>query len=198
MIVIGITGQSGAGKSIASDVFRNRGITIIDADRIAREVVLPGTETYLKIKEEFGEKYFNEDDTLNRKKLGNLVFSDSNKLAKLNSIIHPAICSIIEEVISEERQKGVSKAIVVDAPLLKQVGLDKLCDIVIVITSDIENRIKRITSRDDITYESAKNRMLKQENESYYIKNATKIFNNDGTIEDLFKKINKYADELGL
>lgn len=198
MIVIGITGQSGAGKSIASDVFRDRGIRIIDADKTAREVVLPGTETYTKIKKEFGEQYFNTDGTLNRKKLGELVFSDSNKLSKLNSITHPAIYSIIEKAILEENAKGNSKAIVIDAPLLKQIELDKLCDIIIVVTSDIENRIKRIMNRDDITYENTRNRMLIQEAESYYIENATKIFNNDGTIEDLYKEINKYVDELGL
>lgn len=198
MIVIGITGQSGSGKSIAAQVFKDRGIRVVDADKIAREITLPGTKAYKNIKSVFGDEYFNEDGTLNRKKLGNTVFSDNAKLLLLNSITHPEICSIIEKIICEESLKIDAKALVIDAPLLKQVGLDKFCDVIIVVTSTIDNRIDRIIKRDGITLEAARNRAMIQEGEDYYISGATMVFKNDTTIENLKSKISKYADELEL
>jgi len=197
MIVLGITGQTGAGKSIVSQTFKNRGVLIIDADKIAREVTLPGSLVSEKIKDAFGSEYF-EDGTLNRKKLGKYVFENKDKLALLNSITHPAICSIIVDVIEKERKRKCYKAVAIDAPLLKQAGLDKFCDKVIVVVSKKENRLQRITSRDLITAEEADLRILRQDEEEYYTKNADKIFNNDGLVEKLISDVNKYADELGL
>ncbi len=198
MIVIGITGQTGSGKSIASNVFKDRGIKVIDADKIARNVALPGTETYYSLKEAFGEDYFLSDGTLDRKKLGKTVFDNNEKLALLNSITLPAICSIIEDEITKELVCKTSKAVVIDAPLLKQAGLDKLCDVVIVITSSKEKRISRIIDRDAISYSSAENRILRQNDEGYYVENATKVFSNDNTADQLISDVNKYAEELGL
>lgn len=126
-MVIGLTGQTGAGKTTVSDYLRENGVTVIDADQVARRVVEQGSACIADIALEFGCEYINMDGTLNRRKMARTVFGDKAKLKKLNSLMFPYI---IEEIRGElarlkEEQGGL---IVLDAPTLFESGADKECD----------------------------------------------------------------------
>lgn len=127
-LVVGLTGQTGAGKTTVSDYLKENGVTIIDADHIAREVVESGSACIADIALEFGCEYINMDGTLNRKKMAKTVFTDKAKLKKLNALIFPYIIDSIRTRTAQLRreQQGI---IVLDAPTLFESGADRECDL---------------------------------------------------------------------
>ena len=150
--VIGITGGTGAGKSVVSNYLKEKGATIIDADILSREITKEGGIALPEIDKAFPGVI--KDGVLDRKALGRIVFSDSGKLYVLNEITHKYIKKLTEEGI--ENADGL---IILDAPLLFEAGEDKLCDKVIFVTADEDVRIKRIMVRDNLSFEDAKNRI---------------------------------------
>lgn len=157
MLVVGITGGSGSGKSYICKALCKLGYTIIDADQIAREIVKPGEEALVQIVAEFGEDVLNTDGTLNRKALADIVFSDKDALALLNRITHTQITTRIRALLCDENAQYI-----IDAPLLYEAGLDKLCFKVIGVTADADVRIARIIARDTITEAMAHKRLNSQ------------------------------------
>lgn len=154
MKTIGLTGGIASGKSTVSKMIIEMGIPVIDGDKISREIVDIGSPILKKIVEEFGENVLNEDGTLNRKELSNIVFKDSYLLEKLNSIIHPAIKKKIFDKIEEYKKLGM-KFCVVDAALLIETGFIKMVDCLILVDTDKETQIKRLMDRDKIDHEAA-------------------------------------------
>ena len=150
--VIGITGGTGAGKSVVSAYLKKRGATIIDADALSREITKEGGIALPEIDKAFPGVI--KDGVLDRKALGRIVFSDSGKLSVLNEITHKYI-----KKLTEERIENSDGLIILDAPLLFEAGEDKLCDKVIFVTADEDVRIKRIMARDNLSFEDAKNRV---------------------------------------
>ena len=151
-LVVGLTGQTGAGKTTVSDYLKENGVTIIDADHIAREVVESGSACIADIALEFGCEYINMDGTLNRKKMAKTVFTDKAKLKKLNALIFPYIIDSIRTRTAQLRreQQGI---IVLDAPTLFESGADRECDYVVSITAPRQLRRERIIRRDRLTEE---------------------------------------------
>ena len=150
--VIGLTGGTGAGKSIISDFLKEKGATIIDADAISREITKEGGIALGEIAEAFPGVI--TDGILDRRALGRIVFSDKEKLSLLNEITHKYIKKLTEDKIDEA--EGL---IVLDAPLLFEAGEEALCDKVIFVTADDDVRIKRIMTRDNLSFEDAKGRI---------------------------------------
>ncbi|MGL4732012.1 MAG: dephospho-CoA kinase [Clostridium sp.] len=146
-IIVGLTGGIGSGKSTISHMIKEKGITVIDADKISREVLNIYPEILLKIKEEFGCEYFNEDGTLNRRKLGQYVFSSEILKKNLENIIIPYIKREIFDTIKKCRE-NMEKIAIVDAPTLIENNLQKHMDYVVVVTVDKKTQIARVMARD--------------------------------------------------
>ena len=156
-MVIGLTGLTGAGKSTAAELLSRRGCHIIDADKVARRVT-DRPDILEKIKTAFGAECINADGTLNRRTLGQIVFNDAEKLQLLNSITHPPITA---DMLAEAKAHD-GETVVLDVPLLKESGLDKVCDLVLRITAPEDVRAGRIIARDGLSPEEARARISSQ------------------------------------
>lgn len=187
-IIIGLTGQTGSGKTTVSNYLKENGYAIIDADKVAREIILPDSDCILKVEKAFGNEVINSDGSLNRKKLGGIVFKNSEKLELLSSIVNPYIIEKIKEKINI--LKPVSSIIFIDAPTLFESGAYKLCDKTISIIADEKIRLERIMNRDDLTLIQAKNRINSQNNDEYYISKSDYTVYNNGDITYINKHIN--------
>ncbi|MBE6862199.1 MAG: dephospho-CoA kinase [Ruminococcus sp.] len=195
LMVVGLTGQTGAGKSTVSKVFSENGFAVINADSVARKVVEKGTKCLAEIQELFGSGVINEDETLNRRALAGIVFSDSGKLEMLNTIIYPYITSEILQQIKDCSAKG-EKLILLDAPTLFESRADDFCELVISVISKAELREKRIISRDNLTPEQARKRMNSQLDEEFFIKNSDYIITNNSTIETVYEISKEVSDRI--
>ena len=195
MKVIGITGSSGSGKTTLSKILNKReDVRVIDADKVVRELSVPGTEYLNAIKETFGQEVFLEDGNLNRKKLAKKIYNDNvarenlNKLT-FNYVVKEIISRIIN--ISEEEIKFA----IVDAPLLFEAKLDRCCDYVIALVADYDLKVKRICKRDNIDEETAKSRLNIQNDDLFYTEKANFVLHNsensdlEAEIEKIFKEI---------
>jgi len=191
-MTVGLTGQTGAGKSTVSKIFSEKGFIVINADSVARIVVEKGMPCLEKLRKCFGEDIINSDGTLNRKKLGNIVFSDRASLEKLNNIMYPAITAEIEKQIQNYSEQG-EKFILLDAPTLFESKADKLCNIIISVIADSDIRLKRIIKRDGITEKQALDRMNSQHDEEFFIKNSDYYIINNDSVEQALSDSSELA-----
>ena len=194
-VVIGLTGSIASGKSTVSLMFDEFSIPVIDVDKIAREVVRPNEPAYRDIVKYFGRDILREDQTLNRKALGEIVFNDQAKLDTLNRFVHPKI----RERMIELRDAYVGmheKAVVLDIPLLFENNLSTLVDKTIVVTVDEETQIKRLMEREEFTRSEALNRIQVQmplkEKEAL----ADHVINNNGDKYDSYLQLQDILREL--
>jgi dephospho-CoA kinase len=161
MFIIGLTGSIASGKTSISSMLEKMGFPIVDADAIARRVVEKGMPALERIKKEFGEEVLNSDGTLDRKALGQMVFSSSKKLELLNSITHPAIIEEINRNINALSDKG-EKMCVLDAPLLIESGINGMADSVLLVYVDDRTQLSRLMNRDNISEELALKKISSQ------------------------------------
>ena len=191
MVIIGLTGGIGSGKSTVSEYLsKNMGLTIIDADQIARDVTRPGQETLLKLREAFGSEIINDDGTLDRRKLAGIAFQSDEKKKLLEKITHSAIR---EEINCRLRTSAAKheNAVVLDVPLLMESGIDGLCDTVWVVTTAKDVRIERISARDGITKEEINARINAQISDRERFARADEIIDNSGDKEALYREIER-------
>lgn len=182
-LVIGLTGSIGTGKSTIANKFKKLNIPVIDADIIAREVVEPNKEAYNEIVKAFGREILQVDETIDRKRLGEIVFSDDKKRKQLNDIIHPAI----RKEMIKQRDEYVAvneRCVVLDIPLLYESKLAHFVEKVIVVSTSRENQLKRILQRDHITEEEALQRINAQIDVAQKAKWADAVIDNNGTIAE--------------
>lgn len=189
MRIIGLTGGIATGKSQVSSILSELGAMVIDADIVAREVVQKGLPAWQQLKDTFGEEYFLSNGELNRRKLGQLVFSHPDELAKLNSITHPAIKAKIEERINDLKVQGYNGIVVVDAALLLEAGWETMVDQVWVVDAPIEKRIERLMNRDNLTRDQALSRINSQMSQQERIAKADKIIYNNSNIDSLKEQV---------
>ncbi len=147
IILVGLTGQTGAGKTVAGQFFADKGFGVINCDLVSRKVVSDGSDCLDRIVEEFSDKILSPDGTLDRQKLAMIVFTNNQKLMKLNEIILPYITEKIFGVVDFLIESGF-KTIVLDAPTLFESGLDKKCDIIVSVIAPEKDRVYRIIKRD--------------------------------------------------
>ena len=179
-MVLGLTGQTGAGKSTVCSLLQSeQGICVVDADKIAREVVTSGTDCLAEIVLHFSITVLNEDGTLNRKKLAKIVFNDRNQLKELNRITFPYILAGMREKVKEGEKQGNS-IVILDAPLLFESKADQLCDKILAVVAQKETRKQRIMERDSLTAEEAEARIKSQHDDSFYIERSNYVIHNDG------------------
>lgn len=186
MIIIGLTGNIGCGKSSLSTIFIQEGIDIVDADIVARQI-FEDKELLNQVFETFGQTIKNEDNTLNRKALANIVFNDDKELVKLNNLTHPAIRKKILKDIESLRIQN-KKIVILDAALLIESDYLNHIDKLLLVTCDEKVQIERIKNRDNCTQEEAvsriKSQMSQLEKEIY----ADYIIDNTGTVDELKEK----------
>lgn len=183
MKIIGLTGGIASGKSTVSCMLRDLGCIIIDADLIAREVVEPGSKTLKKIAKIFGDTIFNNDGTLNRKALGNIVFNDRSKLESLNGLIHPVIKETILQRIEDCRKSNENSIVIVDAAVLIESGMDEIVDEVWLVYVDRDTQLKRLMERDSIECFEAIARIKSQMSVEEKIKKSNRIIDNSRGLE---------------
>jgi len=192
--VIGLTGNIASGKSTVSRYLIEKGYKLIDADLVAREVVEVGSEGLASVVENFGMEILNDDGSLNRKKLGNIVFSDDNKLSRLNNSLHP----LIRNEILKQIDISTNRIIFIDAALLYETGLDKIVDEVWLVVLDDGLQLDRLMKRDNIDKSSALNRIDSQGSNKSKIKKADIIIMNNSDVEDLYDKVDEILNVMRL
>ena len=185
-MIIGLTGGIATGKSQSSKIFKELGCYIIDADKLSRTLTTKDSKCLKEIVETFGTDILNYNGTLNRKKLGQIVFNDKQAKMDLERIIHPHIIKKTNEIIAKKYNKT---NIVVDAPLLFEVGLDRVCDKVIVIYARYHIQITRFMKRDNLSKEEAIKRIALQMPIEDKMRLADITIDNSGTLFDLKKNV---------
>ncbi|KAA0931681.1 dephospho-CoA kinase [Streptomyces apricus] len=186
MLKVGLTGGIGAGKSEVSRLLVEHGAVLIDADRIAREVVAPGTPGLAAVVDAFGEDVLTADGTLDRPKLGGIVFTDADKLAVLNSIVHPLVGARSRAL---EEAAPADSVVVHDVPLLTENGLAKLYDLVIVVDVGPHTQLDRLVRLRGMTEQDARARMAAQATREERRKIADIVIDNDVPLEALRQRV---------
>ena len=194
-IVLGLTGQTGAGKSTLCQYLQQKGCAVIDADQVARNVVEKGSACIADIVLEFGVEYLTVDGNLNRRKLGESVFTDKAKLKKLNDIMFPYIINNIKDKIAEAKE-AADGIILLDAPTLFESGCDKFCDKVISVIASQDVRCHRIIERDGLSEEEAMHRITAQHSDAFYTERSWMVLQNNSDVEALKQQADHMLAEL--
>lgn len=183
-LVLGITGGSGSGKSQVCKLLASMGAQIIDADEIGHKVTSQ-KDVLREIEVAFGSEYIAPDGTLDRKKLGKLVFSSPEALETLNVITHKKIFDEIERIL----KKSYSEIVAIDAAVLKQTRLKNLCDFVVAVVAPQDQRVKRIMHRDFLSEELAVKRINSQPTDAQYAHGVDFVILNNGNVENLNRRV---------
>ncbi|WP_405879085.1 dephospho-CoA kinase [Streptomyces sp. NBC_01136] len=192
MLRVGLTGGIGAGKSEVSRLLVRHGAVLIDADRIAREVVAPGTPGLAAVVDAFGADVLAPDGSLDRPKLGSIVFADPEKLAVLNSIVHPLVGARSRELESAATEDAV---VIHDVPLLAENALGPLYDLVVVVDASPETQLDRLVRLRGMTEADARARMAAQATREKRLQIADVVIDNDVPLEELERRVREvWAD----
>ena len=195
MLLIGLTGGIGSGKSTVAAMLRDQGIRVVDADQIAREVVEPGQPALAELVEVFGQDILNDDGTLNRQELANRAFATEEATNALNTITHPRI----EQ--ETQRQFDLAAAekenfLVYDMPLLVERGLHEEMDMVIVVHADIEERVRRLVEHRGLDEDDVRRRMSHQVDDVTRLASADVLIDNNGSVDHLRKQVDDFLATL--
>jgi dephospho-CoA kinase len=193
MLRVGLTGGIGSGKSTVSALLVSYGAVLIDADRIAREVVEPGTDGLAAVVAEFGEDILAADGTLDRPELGRIVFADESRLKALNAIVHPLVRDRSAEL---EAAAGPDSVVVQDVPLLAENRLAPLYDLVVVVDAAPETQLDRLVRQRGMPEDDARARMAAQATRDERLAVADLVIDNDGLLEALEPQVKKVWEEL--
>ena len=186
-LLVGVTGNIGSGKSTVCRILEELGAARVDADQLAREVVQPGARALEEIQKRFGSSVLREDGSLNRARLGEVVFSDSNALAALEAILHPAIREAATVAIESAIEAG-KEIVVYEAALLLEKGLEEQVDKVLVITAPMETKCKRVRLRDGLPEEAFRSRVSQQMNSAKQVEKADLVIANGESLDTLHSR----------
>ena len=197
MKVIGITGPSGAGKTTLTSILKeNYNTYSIDADEVARKLSSDNkTEYFKEMVKLFGKEVVNTDKSLDRKKIASIIYNNQEKRRKLNKLTFYYVVNNINKQIEKETTNDY-QFIAIDVPLLYEAKMEKICDIVIAVVAEDEEKILRICKRDNISKEIAKKRLEIQNNNEFFVKKADFVIHNDGSIENLEKSLKEIIEKL--
>lgn len=193
-MIIGLTGSIASGKSTVSKMLEELGYPIIDADKVARLVVEPGQETLVKIAALFGESVIRGDGTMDRAKVGELIFNDPASRKSLNDVIHPAIRKEMLRQRAELLEQG-HQSIIMDIPLLFESRLQHFVDKILVVSVTEENQLKRLMERNQLTEKEARARISSQLPMSVKEEGADAVIYNNGSFDDTKWQLNRILDQ---
>ena len=192
--LIGLTGPTGAGKSSVSKIFAECGFAVVNADEVAHKA-LCDTECIENLMSAFGKDILTSDHSVNRKALAKVAFSSKENTQTLNSITHPVIIRLSFECFKSLADAGY-KNIIFDAPTLFEAGIDKDCDLIISVVCPVNERIKRIMERDNITEAEALARISAQKDNSFYTERSDFVIENNTNSENLAKRTQEIIKEI--
>jgi dephospho-CoA kinase len=192
VLLVGLTGGIGSGKSTVAGMLAERGAVVIDADRLARDAVAPGTKGFDAVRDRFGDAAIASDGALDRAALARIVFADDEARAALEAIVHPEVQRRIAEAVAAHAQ--TDDVVVVDSPLLIETGAHEGFEVVVVVTAPIAERVARLAARgmseDDVLARDAAQMPLEEKAAL-----ADVVVNNDGSLDDLEGKVDRlWAD----
>ncbi|PID33726.1 MAG: dephospho-CoA kinase [Thiotrichales bacterium] len=189
MLIIGLTGGIGSGKSTAVDAFRALGTPIIDADKIAKDAVEKGSKALNELADYFGKNILTSQGALNRQQLKTIIFDDESALQKVEDILHPRIKKEIQNQIAHISKTSTAHYLIVDIPLLIEKNYQEMFDNIIVVDILPEQQIERVHKRDNLSHSQIKNILKAQATREQRIEHATHILNNTETPEFLQAQI---------
>lgn len=193
--VVGLTGQSGAGKTTVCKVFAENGFAVINADEIAHDIMHKGSQCLEEVAECFGRDILAPDGSLDRRRLAEIVFSSDEKLKQLNAISYPYITNRILKSIKRYARNG-EHYILLDAPTLFESRADDFCDLVISVTATEKMRSARIAERDGLTAEQIKDRFSSQHTERFFVNHSDFIIKNNKSVEVLIEKAREVSEKV--
>ena len=196
-LLVGLTGQTGAGKTTVSGYLIRLGYRVIDADLVARQVVAGGSRCIAELATAFGMDIILRDGTLDRRKLGDIIFADKEKRAKLNRIIFPYIQDEIFGEVERLRHDGVN-VIFLDAPTLFESGSDKECDLIVSVIAPLRLRLARIMARDRLGEKQAMNRIKSQQEDEFYTSRSDFVIVNDKDLGQLREQLDSLTQKIEL
>lgn len=191
-----MTGGIASGKSTVAKTLAELGAYVIDADKVAHMIIEPYKPAWYDIVEEFGEEVLNEDKTINREKLGEIVFNDPELLQRLNSITHPRIMEFFKKELQRLKVEKPDAVIVFEVPLLYETHMDRICDEVWVVWVDRETQIERLCKRDNISEEDALKRIEAQMSLDEKARRAKVVIDNRKDIKETIANAVKYFNEI--
>jgi dephospho-CoA kinase len=188
MIIVGLTGGIGTGKSTVADFFSELGAYVIDFDELTREVTRPGSKAWKEIVECFGRGILNDDLTINRQRLADIVFSDRAKLTKLDRMVHPGVFREDERITNQIARRDPEALIIKDIPLLFEVGRPANMDKVVVVSATRRNQLARLQEK-GMTRREAENRIRSQLPLGEKTKSADFVIDNDGSLKETRRQV---------
>lgn len=188
MIIIGIVGAIGAGKTEVLRLLEERGAAVVAADELSREVLAPGQPALQQVREAFGDQYFNDRGELLRRKLGELVFADEAARRRLDDIVHPLMTEALRRRLGCWRAEGVPVA-VVESAVLEEMGARPLVDRVVAVTAPEGVRLRRLMARDGMTEQEARRRLEVHQRLGLAMPDADLVVENSGSLEELRERV---------
>ena len=192
MFVVGLTGGIGSGKSAATAIFEDLGIDVVDADLASREAVLPGSKALDQIQKKFGNEILLEDQSLNRAKLRDIIFDNSEDKIWLEQLLHPEIRHIIQSKL----ENSSSEYVILVSPLLFETDQHEFCNTTILIDSSLNSQVSRTSKRDSVSEDSVKKIISAQMSRDDKLKIAKIVINNDDSLEQLESNVKKVHENL--
>ncbi|MFA6147167.1 MAG: dephospho-CoA kinase [bacterium] len=188
MRVFGLTGNIGSGKSTVAAMLRDAGIPVLDADRISREVTALGGRAYAAVVQAFGREIVRDDGSIDRKRLGEIVFADPGLRKQLEAITHPAILEAMRDALGELARKG-HRAAVVEATLIHESGRKGLCEAVVSVRCDRETAISRLAARDGMSRSQVEARLRAQMDADRKAGASDYVIDNSGNREETKRQV---------
>lgn len=192
---VGLTGGIGSGKSTVGALLAVRGAVVLDADRMARDVLAPGTPGLAAVVEEFGPEVLAEDGSLDRPRLGRVVFADAERRARLEAVVHPRVAQLYARALAEHEAAG-TPVVVHDVPLLVENGLQDHYDAVVVVAVDPGTQLRRLVALRGMSEADARARIAAQATPEQRLAVATHVLRNDGSPEELAAQVERLWSEL--
>lgn len=196
MVVIGLTGGIASGKSMVSDILRERGSVVIDADRVGHRSYEPGTPGFQKVVNAFGHDIVSTDGTIDRRVLGGKVFGAPGEMERLNAIVWPEIRNLIQDEIAQIRSRDPESVIVLEAAVLIEAGWQDLCDEVWVVNTTVRTAVERLKQRNALTEDAAMARITSQMSARERSEHAHVKIDNSGTEEQLRARVERAWKQL--
>lgn len=196
MKIIGLTGGIASGKSTVSRALQDLGAIVIDADEVAHTIIEPGKPAWEDIVEHFGSEVLNPDQTIDREKLGAIVFNDPERLQELNQITHPRVGEQFKQMIKNIKSQQADAVLFIEVPLLYETHMDRICDEVWVVWVDEETQIQRLMKRDGLSREDALKRIDAQMSLDEKAKRADVVIDNSFSIEETIETATRYYNNI--